>query len=468
MSGSQPDVDAARTPSRREAEPLGWLARLVRRVVFPSVRSDFERLDAEVAVIRAAFAEALDRQSQALREVREHLEIRANDSAAALEDLRRAYFATRTEFEEVRDVRLASLGAALSAAAEATGAVQREVESLRDDRLPQAESAIARLQQAAETLQRELETVRDTRIPRAEADIAAVQGALEALQATVGGVQTLGEELRDGRMPALSARTDALVERLHEDLAAVAGLTERLAQREPLTIAVAPEIEAKIPDAVAAASMRFADAFRGGRTDILGRAAEHVQLLAGAAPVLDLGCGRGEMLEALRDAGVEARGVDSDPAMAAACRRLGFAIEEGDAVAALRAARSGSLGGVTAIHLVEHLPVSGWMQLVEAAATALRAGGVLLVETPNPESLRVGAGLFWADPTHRAPVHPDALAFVAKAVGLEVLEVRRLHPFPREQALANSAQPESVRELASKLDAWLSGPRDFLLVARKP
>jgi hypothetical protein len=76
--------------------------------------------------------------------------------------------------------------------------------------------------------------------------------------------------------------------------------------------------------------------------------------------------------------------------------------------------------------------------------------------------------LFWADPTHRAPVHPDALAFVAKAVGLEVVEVRRLHPFPPDQALANSAQPEPVRELASKLDAWLSGPRDFLLVARKP
>jgi len=468
VSGSYPPADAARTSSRPGSKPQGWLARLVRGAAFFFLRSDFQRLEAEIAAARTALSEALEAQSRALQEVREHLEVRADDSAAALEDLRRAYIATRTEFEEVRDTRLAGLDAALTRAGEATGAVQREVESLRDDRVPQTESAIARFQQAAKTLQSELETVRDVRVPRAEADIAAVQHALEALQATVAGVQSLGEELRDGRMPALSARTDALIERLHEDLTEVAGLTERLAQHEPLTVAVAPEIEARIPDAVAAASTRFADAFRGGRAEILGRAAEHVRLLAGAAPVLDLGCGRGELLEALREAGIEARGVDSDPAMVAACRRLGLAVDMGDAVSALRAAKPGSVGGVTAIHLVEHLPVPGWMQLVEAAASALRPGGLLLVESPNPESLRVGAGLFWADPTHRAPVHPDALTFVAKAVGLEVVEVRRLHPFPPEQALVRTDQPEPVRELASRLDAWLSGPRDFLLVARKP
>ena len=444
--------------------PLGWLARLVRGAAFFFLRRDFQRLEAEIAATRTAFDEALQGQSRAMQEGREHLEIRADDSAAALGDLRQAYIATRTEFEEVRDVRLVGLDAALGRAGEATGAVQREVESLRDARIPQAESAIARFQQALETLQRELESVRDDR----DKDIAGLQRALDALQATVAGVQSLAEELRDGRMPALSAHADALIERLHEQLTEVAGLTERLAQHEPLTIAVAPEIEAKIPAAVAAASTRFADAFRGGRAEILGRVAEHVHLLAGAAPVLDLGCGRGELLEALRAAGIEARGVDSDPAMAAACRRLGLTAEVGDCLSALRAAKPGSLGGVTAIHLVEHLPAATWMQLVDAAAAALRVGGLLLIESPNPESLRVGAGLFWADPTHRAPVHPDARAFVAKAVGLEVVEVRRLHPFPPDQALANSAQPEPVRELASKLDAWLSGPRDFLLVARKP
>jgi hypothetical protein len=80
----------------------------------------------------------------------------------------------------------------------------------------------------------------------------------------------------------------------------------------------------------------------------------------------------------------------------------------------------------------------------------------------------VGAGLFWVDPTHRAPIHPYALAFVMRALGLEVIETRMLHPFPPEQNLANPAQPAPVHELASRLDAWLSGPRDFMVLARKP
>ena len=180
--------------------PLGWLARLVRGAAFFFLRRDFQRLEAEIAATRTAFDEALQGQSRAMQEGREHLEIRADDSAAALGDLRQAYIATRTEFEEVRDVRLVGLDAALGRAGEATGAVQREVESLRDARIPQAESAIARFQQALETLQRELESVRDDR----DKDIAGLQRALDALQATVAGVQSLAEELRDGRMPALS------------------------------------------------------------------------------------------------------------------------------------------------------------------------------------------------------------------------------------------------------------------------
>jgi len=444
------------------------VARFFRGVAYYFLRHDFRRLHEEVAAARTDLAEALAEQSRALREIRDHLETRANESAAAFEDLRSAYLATRTEFEQMRDARIAGLAAAVDRAVEATSIMRNEVELFRDERFPQAEAAIAGLHAAAETVQRELESVRDGRVPHVEADVAAVQGALDRLQATVASVQALAEELRDGRMPALSARTDALVERLAQELAEVAGLAERVARREPLTVAVSPDVEARVPAAIAAASTRFVDAFRGRREEILGRASEHVRMLASCAPVLDLGCGRGETLEALRDAGIEARGVDTDPAMVAACRRLGLDVEERDAVEALRAAGQGSLGGVTAVHVVEHLPAAAWMQLVEAAAKALRPGGVLLVETPNPESLRVGAGLFWADPTHRAPVHPDALAFVAKAVGLEVVETRLLHPFPPEQALARPGQPEPVRELAARLDAWLSGPRDILLVARKP
>ena len=501
MNDARPPAETAATAGRQGPKPPGLFARIVRRAVFYFLKHDFHRLEAGIAAARADLDERSRQHSRALDDAREHfergsaelrghLETRLDESATALEDLRHAYLATRAEFEEVRERRLHDLGGALDGLARAAAALQVELESLRDSSIPRIEGDLGALQKGSGALEREVESLRDARIPRVEGDLADLQKAAEALQREIvsvrdgllprtaaeiaalqralGGVQALAEELRDDRLPALSGRTDALIERLYEDLTGLAGLTERLAQHEPLTVAVAPDLEARIPAAVAAASGRFADAFRGVRAEILGRAAEHVRLLANAAPVLDLGCGRGELLEALRDAGIEARGADSDPAMVAACRRLGLAVEESDAVSALHAAAPGSLGGVAAVHLVEHLPAAVWMQLVEAAAAALRTGGLLLVETPNPESLRVGAGLFWTDPTHRVPVHADALAFVAKAVGLEVVETRRLHPFPPEQALVRPDQPEPVRELAGRLDAWLSGPRDVLLVARKP
>ena len=435
----------------------GWLVRLMRGVVRGLFGVDLDQVEAEVDRGRAA----LSRETVAREELQRHLEKRLDETSAVLEDVRGAYLATRSEFEQVRDRTVPELTARLDLLGEAGAAAQPGVEPPHDGRLAYVEQALTVLRKTAEALQNELESLRDGRVPRVEGDLLHMQHAVEA-------VQTLGEELRDQRLPALSARTDVLVERLHEELSALGGLVDRLAQGEPLRVAVEPDVEAKVPAAVAAASMRFVDSFRGERAEILGRVSEYVSLLKSAAPVLEIGCGRGELLEVLREAGVEVRGVDNDPAMVAACHRLGLAAEEGDALEALRTQKAKSLGGVVAIHVFEHLPAAAWMSVVEAAAVALRPGGLLLVECPNPDSLRVGAGLFWVDPTHRAPVHPQALAFAMRALGLEVVETRLLHPFPAEQALANPSQPEAVRELAGRLDAWLSGPRDFLVVARKP
>ncbi len=467
MSDGHPAVGAAGTPAQPQGGGQGWLLRLLRRVARATLRPELERIGGDVAAA-AALAAAVEREAANRAELQRRLDAGLEQVAAQFAGLREAFLVTRGEFEEVRDHRLTELTDATARATQAAAAVQREVESLRDLRVPAAEAALAGLHRTAEALQREVESLRDVRIPQAEAGLERMQRALDATPAVIAGVQALAVELRDRRLPALSARTDALVERLHEELTDAAGLAERVARHEPLHIAVDPAVEARIPAAVTAASRSFADEFRGDRGEILGRAAEHVRLLGAAAPVLDVGCGRGELLEALRDAGVEARGVDADPAMVAACRGLGLAADEGDALAALREAPPGCLGAVTAVHIVEHLPAAGWMALVEGAAVALRPGGVLLIESPNPESLRVGAGLFWLDPTHRAPVHPEALAFVVKALGFEVMETRFLHPFPPDQALASPSQPEAVRELAERLDGWLSAPRDYLLVARKP
>jgi SAM-dependent methyltransferase len=382
----------------------------------------------------------------------------------------------QVELEGVRDERLPQAQADVARVQGGLVALQGEMESLRDVSLPQAVSALT-------TLQAELEMVRDQRLPEAVRALTTLQGELEMvrdqrlvqgerdlarLQASLERVQALAEEVRGGRLPALSARFDALVERLYEELAVTTGLAQRLAQHEPLHVAVESGVELQIPAAITAASRAFLDGFRGTREEILSRVEEYVPLLRDAAPVLDLGCGRGELLDALQAGGVAAHGVDHDPALVKLCRRRGLAAEVGDALTTLRSQPGESLGAVAAIHLLEHLPAAEWMSIIEATGAVLRRGGILLVECPNPESLRVGAGLFWCDPTHRAPLHPAALAFVMHALGFEVVETRYLHPFAPEESLARPDQTPEVGELARRLDHLLSGPRDVLVIARKP
>ena len=222
----------------------------------------------------------------------------------------------------------------------------------------------------------------------------------------------------------------------------------------------------------------FEERYRGATAEIRVRLASHLPLLAGRGPVLDLGCGRGELLELLRDEGIEARGVDGNAEMVARCRERDLDVEEGDLLDALREAKPGSLGAVVSIHVVEHLPSEAVERLVRLSWGALRPGGLLLLETPNPLSLRVGASRFWIDPTHRRPVHPETLRWMATAVGFDPVEIHDLQPFPDAERLPEiplELVPEDLHDLVDRLnrqrdriDDLLNGFQDYALVGIKP
>ncbi len=179
----------------------------------------------------------------------------------------------------------------------------------------------------------------------------------------------------------------------------------------------------------------FEARMRGSTADVRGRQEVYVDDFRDAAPVLDVGCGRGEFLGLLRDAGIEARGVDRDPDMVSFCRAEGLDVEQADALSYLAELEDGSLGGIFAAQVVEHLRPPALLRLLELAAAKLRPGGILVAETMNPLALGALKNYF-ADLTHAQPLVPETLVMLARQAGFERADVRFLNEPPRGGAAA--------------------------------
>jgi SAM-dependent methyltransferase len=217
----------------------------------------------------------------------------------------------------------------------------------------------------------------------------------------------------------------------------------------------------------------FTDRFRGSTEEITAKLAGylpdvHRMVRAGAgsaaAGVVDLGSGRGEWLALLGDAQVPASGVDAHPAFVEAGRERGLDLVHGDAVAHLHALPPDSVDMVTAFHLIEHLDVENVLALLAAARHALRPGGCVLLETPNPSNLRMAACDFYNDPTHRSPLPPALTEFLVSASGFGEVEVRPLHPAQSPFRTDDGTGPQ-VEELVT---VTLYGPQDYAVLGYKP
>jgi SAM-dependent methyltransferase len=211
----------------------------------------------------------------------------------------------------------------------------------------------------------------------------------------------------------------------------------------------------------------FEDRFRGSRADIKQRQGVYLELLreAGAGqpgrPIVDVGSGRGELLELLGDEGLQARGVDLNRSMVEFCNRAGLDCTHGDAVAYLGRLDAGSLGAVTGFHIIEHLPFAVFVALLDASLRALAPGGVIVFETPNPANLLVASRWFHLDPTHRNPLPAEMVGMIAEARGFTRVSIRELHPMAQRFEAKDDV-------LAAQLDAIFHGPQDYALIARKP
>jgi O-antigen chain-terminating methyltransferase len=223
--------------------------------------------------------------------------------------------------------------------------------------------------------------------------------------------------------------------------------------------------------------VEFERLFRGREREIGERLEPYLEILRGRGEVLDLGCGRGEALEIFSAHGIPCWGVDSSSEMVSRCREKGLRAEEGDLFDVLGSVAEESLGGVVSFHVAEHLPPELLQRLVRLSWRALRPGGVLIVETPNPLSLVVAARNFWIDPTHLRPVHPESLRAAFELNGYDPVERIDLQPFPPEDRLPEiqvaDLQEEllplakRINELRDRLDALVYGFQDYGMIGYK-
>jgi SAM-dependent methyltransferase len=166
----------------------------------------------------------------------------------------------------------------------------------------------------------------------------------------------------------------------------------------------------------------FQDIFRGPPERVAALQRPYLRLVADHAPVLDLGCGRGEFLHLLAEAGILAEGVDSDPGMVARCRAAGLPAVHADAIDYLESLGDGTLGAVFCAQMIEHLPVAALQQLLETARRKLRADGLFIAETVNPHSIPA-LKTFWVDLTHQHPIFPEVALALCGLAGFDAAYV---------------------------------------------
>lgn len=270
-----------------------------------------------------------------------------------------------------------------------------------------------------------------------------------------------------------------------------ADVRERLAVAEQRLVALKRDVArlpplsgnaAHGPDAGSTATVEaatyvgFEDRFRGSQQEIRRRVEDYLPILSNASDVVDVGCGRGELLDLLKQRGVGARGVDLNPAMVELCRSRGLAVAAGDALGYLSRQSDGSIGALVAIQVVEHFEPAYLAQFLETAHQRMRPGAPLILETINPACWMAFFETYIRDLTHQRPLHPDTLRYLVQASGFQNVDVLfrqpvgaadkldRVGPAPLPEV---AGLAEAINAHADKLNARLFSWMDYAVIARR-
>jgi O-antigen chain-terminating methyltransferase len=340
---------------------------------------------------------------------------------------------------------------------------------------------VREVQTALQSLKQEQEVA----LQRLETEFAQREERNQGLAHEVREVQTALQSLKQEQGVALQRLEAELIhreEREKELEKALYQLKVSLVQQERRTTLLLEEARKRLPapfdqqqlqtflnedqHRLDALYVSFEDQFRGTREDIKERLRVYLPLLkengigAEHMPILDLGCGRGEWLELLKEEGLPAQGVDINRVLIEQCRQQDYKVTESDALAYLRKLPDRSVGAVTGFHIIEHLSLQNLIQLLDETVRVLAPDGVAIFETPNPQNIMVGSCNFYLDPTHQRPLPSTTIRFLAEARGLCRVEVLNLHPYP-------TAYKVEGTELAERFNEFFYGPQDYAVVGWK-
>jgi len=222
----------------------------------------------------------------------------------------------------------------------------------------------------------------------------------------------------------------------------------------------------------------FEERYRGNSEEIKRRLTVYVDYFKRCSKVVDIGCGRGEFLELLKENGIGAFGVDMNDDMVEVCLKKGLDVKWDDALSYLRSLADGYLDGIFSAHLIEHLTPVDLLEFIRLCSAKLRSGAYFIAETPNPLSLSTFATAFYVDLSHVKPVHPKTMQFLLDTNRFKEIEFRFSQPWPEDMRL-NLFETSSIKDLAAirlleklnqnfaKLNDLLFGCQDYAVIARK-
>ena len=313
-----------------------------------------------------------------------------------------------------------------------------------------------------------------------------IRGRLESVLALGDRIRVLEDETenRAKEQDGLSESVELVTAATHSMKREIERLRE-LPPTPPSTVAVDQRRATPTPDLDAYKYIAFENRFRGSRDDIIAAQRAYLPYFDTASDVLDLGCGRGEFLELMQEAGIVARGLDLNAEAVERCRELGLDATRGDALEHVRGLADESIGGLFSAQLVEHLDADYLTRLLAEAHRALRPGSHVVLETLNPACWTAFFSAFVRDITHRHPLHPDTLSFFLRASGFVDVEIVYRSPVPDAAKLPRASLDDAVagetsagaavRALAEtfnqhvdRLNGLIYAAQDYAAIARHP